>query len=182
MQRYTSISYINGARHLVAVVGTIPAPYLHLQVIISHLNTRHHPWNIPVPIPQVIQWLDLSDRVPLRVVPAMATRCHSPSFRQDNFNDDPSMSIIMINRWTLVLWYITYSRRLKIRNATDVHHIVSYTEIIPHYAIKICIQVVAMATAGIILGVGLANERRRYKCNVVSHWLSPCPEWSLDRE
>ena len=32
---------------------------------------------------------------------------------------------------------------------------------------------------GIILNMGLANEKRRYICNVVSDWLSPYPEWSL---
>ena len=36
---------------------------------------------------------------------------------------------------------------------------------------------------GIILGMGAANERRLYSvtsCNVVAHWLSPYPEWSVD--
>ena len=34
---------------------------------------------------------------------------------------------------------------------------------------------------GIILGMVSANERRRYKCNVVSHCLSPYPKWSLPK-
>ena len=32
---------------------------------------------------------------------------------------------------------------------------------------------------GTILGVGSANESQRYIVNVISHWPSPHPEWSL---